>query len=531
MQVFVSWLISTLLFFVLAALMVYILSHRKNIVRRICIWLAVFSLIVGFTFHSLSYITQYPSPTYIPIAMLNGLFSAIMMFLFPPGVDGVFEFIAETDWLANNTLLLIIYWISQVTVRIAVQTFVIYLVGKKLLDSIRIRIGGQKEIYIILGGEKDAVTLGENIATRDNPSATPLANRLILFLIDESINEKEMYEKVMHFGGIVRTVDRNHDLEYFLNSTGLGKRYEKIQKKKYKVFLMPGDMYAADKALRIANFTAKNDKDNKKLHLLDIYVLTSSNWIKENVIEIINEEKIKYTFHIIDETDLFVRKMITNHPPVECPGLEIGKNTPGKSTREFNVMILGFDTVGQRALVHLIMNGQFVRENNNDGKGEVKPVMRAIILDNEADRQLNCFRNDIPALDLCCEIESENMTVPCDGLSGYLDRELDYIVIALGDDCANRFTGRYIYNYYKNKGKAKEKIPYIAVYEKGGIPHKAKAGERIFCFGCRDEIYTDNVIIREEYDNRAKAVSGIYDGITDKDNLEKKWRAFNLFTL
>ena len=530
MHYFISWLITTLMFLFIAFIMFFILSSKRKAMRTICTSLAVFSLAAGLFFHTQSFIAHSTTIAESPIAMLNGLFNTIMMFIFPPGVNENIEFIAETPLLANNTFMQVIFWASQVTARIATQTFVVYLVGKKYLDSIRLSFGLHKEIYIILSGEKNALTLGENIARCDDPQSPPSPNRLVLFLIDDSKDEKEVYEKVIHFGGIVRTIDKSHNLEYFLEKTGLGKP-GRHKKKKYKVFLKPDDLYAADNALKVSNYAAKKEKKRKRLDLinrLDIYVITSSEWVKEQVVETIKDNDIKYTFHIIDEIDLLIRKMIDNHLPVDCPGLEIGKDNKGIAKREFTIMILGFKVIGQRALIHLTMNGQFVIGNIKDG--EPNPVMRAIILDNDAERLISCFRNDVPALDISCKIEQAKMTVPCAELNDYLERDLDYIVIAFKDDNFNRYTARYISNYYKRKNKEKEDIPFIAVYEKNGIPHNVKADERIFSFGCREEIYTDSIIVREEFDIKAKAVSGIYSNETDKDKLDEKWRASDLFT-
>jgi hypothetical protein len=282
------------------------------------------------------------------------------------------------------------------------------------------------------------------------------------------------------------------------------------------------------------------------LKSLDIYVVTSSEWTKEKVYELISETKVKIKFHVIDEVDLLIRKMIENHKPVECPGLEIGKDGAGKAARKFNVLILGFRTIGQRALTHLILNGQFVQTSGeNDDADTVdqsvddikaKPVMRATILDKEADRLLICYRNDLPALDLVCEAEHENMTIPCDGLSKHLGCETehetsgipDYIVITFQDARLNRYTARYIYNYYRNRGVNKDKMPFIAVYDKNAIAHEVKDGERIFSFGCRDEIFTDAIIIREENDKKAMSIKGLYSELVG-EKLKMEWRGADLF--
>jgi hypothetical protein len=164
------------------------------------------------------------------------------------------------------------------------------------------------------------------------------------------------------------------------------------------------------------------------------------------------------------------------------------------------VLILGFGTVGQRALLRLIMNGQFVGSR-----------MRAIIIDRDIENLRDCFLHRYPGIKFSCDIAFMNFDVRCKRFFELLEEKsnVDYVVIALSDDEINKQTALDIRLHYERKNRA---LPLIAVLEKNRDSHELKQDE-IFTFGCREEIYKESVIIREEIDRMAKAVNNTYKKI------------------
>jgi len=188
--------------------------------------------------------------------------------------------------------------------------------------------------------------------------------------------------------------------------------------------------------------------------------------------------------------------MIEKHPPFESDGLKFSN---GIATRGFTAIITGFGTVGQSALLRLIMNGQFV-----GGK------MRALIIDKNIDDLRDCFLHRYPALQLCCDLEFYNFDVNCDKFFDLLKNteNVDYVVIALNDNDLNKRTALDIELHFNRKDK--KAMPVIAVADKNGCQHKKEKNEKIFTFGCCEEIYKESVIIREENDRIAKAINDTY---------------------
>jgi len=555
MSIFSSWLVSSILFLILAIFITFIFSRQKKTINKIVIGLALFTVLVVFAFDSLHYLSSSSEKagginrTDVQVAMLNGFFSIVNTFTTPPSVRDSLIVIEETRYLDNNGFLQLLFWLSQVTGRLATYIFIVHLFGKKLLDRIRIWVfkyiygfpGIKKELCIIIGGDKNALMLGEDIYKK--------RKSLVLFLIDEKDDEKKIYERAVKFNGIVRVFEDEQKFIDCLKKAGISK-YSLKGNKEFKVVLMP-DVSNAAKKVELISDQAKNAKI--KPDKLDIYTIVSNYKEKTDINKVVMNEinKVNYTVHIIDEVEYVMREMIRSHPPLECQDLfaiDVMKGDKSNyisvtANREFTILILGFRKIGRRALAHLIMNAQFI---NKDGIG-IKP--QAVIVDNDAKRHFGCFKTDVPGYSLCCNIDEEkdviDATIPGECLDGIIDRyKIDYIVIALDNDIHNHGAAEYVNNYYRNKNNKeaiKHEIPFIAIYEKNGIPRDVKGErndikhsgnkEKTFTFGCRDELYSNSGIINEEDDKKAREMMDFIEkGKKDYGGKPIEWHNLDLFT-
>ena len=456
---------------------------------------------VGFLLYTAAFLSIGVEFHYVLFAALRGIFSTARMFSLS-GDYGVLLNMQGTEWLMESIWMKILLWLCHISALIIIQTALLSLFGRKVMDEFRIRFGLHKEVYVIKGSNKNALLLGENIATKDKPRNRPDLKRLVVFLLEEEDDWRYVLEKSSHFGGIVLIMDRNRDLRHHLWKVGLGKRRKR--RRKYHFVLMSQSNSVPDDAFVIA----ERAKDGRvPPENLDVFALVSSDWDREKIEEITQaKEKIEeneqrkypYTFHIINEVELLAREMIKKHPPFESAGLEF---VDGVATRDFTVMILGFGTVGQATLLRLIMNGQFLGSK-----------MRAIVIDKEIDRVRDCFLYRHPAIHLCCDIEFKEFDVQCDEFYHLLNEiaYVDYVVISLASDEINKQLALDIRLSFSRKGTPA--FPLIAVSEKKGHLHETREGEKIFIFGCREEIYKESVIIRDKTDLMAKAVHEVYGG-------------------
>jgi hypothetical protein len=333
-------------------------------------------------------------------------------------------------------------------------------------------------------------------------------------LLGEGDDAKEVSEKISHFGGIVQMLNRNHDLLYCLNKVGLGKkgiRENILGEKKYNIILTPGNTSTPDDAHRIVKFAKEHNVNREKL---DIFVFTSTKWERDKVEKITQakegtERTYPYAFHIVNEGDLLIRQMIQKRPPFTCPGLQISN---GMAARDFTVMICGFGTMGQSALLHLIMNGQFVGSH-----------MRAIIVDRNINKLRDRFLHRYPDLHLCCKMEFMDIDVQSYDFFKLLDENnnLDYVVITLHHNEVNKDIALNIQSHYEHRDASA--VPCIAIFEKTGSLHEEEKDDNIFTFGCREKIYKESVLIRDETNCMAKAVHETYGG-------QPPWHELDWFT-
>jgi len=481
-------LLLVLMAFAVFALAVFYLMTRY---RRIMLWVCFGFVAAGFLLYTAGYLSSGAGFIGTLYAALRGIFSAARM-LFINDDHGVLNGIEGTQWLTENKYALIFFWLCHVSALIIASTALIGLFGRKLMDEFRLRFGFHKEVYIIKGADENALMLGENLATHDAKRKHPDNNRLIVFLLKEDDNEKKIGEKAARFGGVVQVLEKTYTLLSCLRKAG-------INRKRVYIILMPDDASLSDDTRCVVEYAKE-----KNMHPegLDIFVLTLSEWDREEIEAITqekenNKRKYPYTVHITNEVDIITRQMIGMHPPFECPGLNF--NEKGEASRDFTVIILGFGTMGQRAFLRLVMNGQFAGSR-----------MRAIIIDKDMDNVRDCFLHRYPGLDLCCDMEFNNIDVHCKDFFAFLNKvnNVDYVVIALSSDETNKQTALDIRLHYERKDI--NALPFIAVSEKKGSLHKVKQDENIFIFGCREEVYKESVIIHAEADRMAKAVNDVY---------------------
>ena len=488
MSIFLALPLIFILFLAFVLTVFYLMTRWKRTVSYIC---AAF-VGIGFFIYTAGYLSAGAGFAEALFAALRGIFSTARMFVVS---EDYWILMNEqgTGWLTENAWMRSLLWASHLSALMLIQTALISLFGRRLIDQFRLRFGLHREVYIIKGGDKNALILGENIATRDDPTRRPDANRLVLFLLDEADDSKKIHEQTAHFSGVVQVLDRNHHLLYHLEKAQFGKRSGR--RKKYHLILLSACVSASEDAQRVAAFGEKKGVPSDKL---SIFLFAPSEWEREKIEEIKNDkqQKYPYTFHILCETDLLVRQMIAKHPPFECPGLAFSN---GVAARGFTVMIAGFGEVGQAAFLRLVMNGQFF-----GGR------MRAIIVDKNMDHLKDDFLRRYPSLALSCETDFHACDVQNAAFLELLEKNdpIDYIVVALDSDKRGKRVTQDIKQHYRRKEGAV--LPFIAVSEEMGPLHEVKPNERVFTFGCREEIYRDSVIIQGKADRMAQAVHEVY---------------------
>jgi hypothetical protein len=402
------------------------------------------------------------------------------------------------QWLAKNMLMQILFLFCHLSASILFWFAIVSMFASEKLDYFKMLFGSHNCIYIIIGGDQRTLKLGENIATNDGRKKRPDAKKLVVFLLECDANFKMIYREALRFNAIVRVMNNKYNLLYWLKTAGLGKRSK--SRANFHIIFMPDTTAMSDKVLLTLDYAKlKNINQNN----LDIHAIPRSEWERKKIESITQtlsngHRKYLYVIHIFDETNVLLRKMLEKHPPYECKNLRF--NEYGVAGNNFTVMILGFGNIGQHALLRLIMNGQFVGSR-----------MKVAIID----KNIDCLRADFlhryPSLNLCCEAEFLGFDVRSEeffNLLNKINQHLDYVVVSLNDDEISKQTAVNIRLHYECRNIAD--LPFIAVFNMYDGSVDTNKEDKMFVFGCRDEIYKESVIIRERSDRLARAVHSVY---------------------
>jgi len=138
------------------------------------------------------------------------------------------------------------------------------------------------------------------------------------------------------------------------------------------------------------------------------------------------------------------------------------------------------------------------------------------------------FLDDYPEIGICCDIIFKGFDDVRDKafhdfiLYNKRFENLDYIVIALGNNNDNIEVARYIRNRLRERNSANINYiePIIMVSEKNEKEHGDEIIDDTFTFGCLENIYTHNEIIDEKSDKLANAVHEVYRKLEESD---KHW--------
>jgi hypothetical protein len=506
MSIYILWLFSIILFFTLPLVTLYIMTRGKRLTRYITTGLFCFAIVGGFLFYTRSHLPDSAGIADTMATTLRAIFNTNRMFFL------------NADYSVLDDVgirMQIVFWLCHLSALLIFNVALLSLLGRKITEQIRLWLGWYREIYIIRGSENYAILLGENIATDDHPQKSPNHSKLILFLVDESVDVKKMAEQIVHFSGIVRVLDRKHNLPFYLHLTGMGRK--NITRKSYSFIRMPSETSAIDDISSICEYAKQNNIPQGKIN---IYTFVSSEWDKAEIEAFTHTQRVKppATFHIISEADLLIRQMIENHPPYKCPALDF--NEIGIAKRSLNVLVIGFGSIGQHALLHLIKNGQFV----------IKPQtkMSAIVIDKDIEFIRERFELSHPAIDISCDVSYYDYDIRCSSFFRLLSDHqklcsIDYIVVALDSNIENKQVAVDIRLFYQQLGI---NLPFMAVYERHEGMHFKQFDENVFTFGCRDEIYRESIIIREELNHKAKNINKTYSEVYGG----REWHKLDWFT-
>jgi len=215
-----------------------------------------------------------------------------------------------------------------------------------------------------------------------------------------------------------------------------------------------------------------------------------------------SSDEICSRIHFVDSTFLAVetlkRKENLDLQPIRF--VDIAKDKDGRKagyvTTPFNAMILGFGETGQEMLRFMYEFGAFVGKDNEQSESNI------MVFDSDLQRLKGLFLSQCPALEGSSRIKWEELqfntqgTISTEGIrvdstefwkeySDQLDN-LNYVVIALGDDRVNTEIGIRLMEYRLQKGKSLDKFIILVRLTNRGSQY-AKMIEFYDKYYCKEE--------------------------------------------
>lgn len=249
-----------------------------------------------------------------------------------------------------------------------------------------------------------------------------------------------------------------------------------------------------------------------------------------------SSDLISSRIHFVDSTFLAVetlkRKENLDLQPVRF--VDIAKDKDGRKagyvTSPFNAMILGFGETGQEMLRFMYEFGAFVGKDNEQSESNI------MVFDSDLQRLKGLFLSQCPALEGSSRIKWEELqfdtqgTISTEGIrvdstefwkeySDQLDN-LNYVVIALGDDRVNTEIGIRLMEYRLQKGKSLDKFIILVRLTNRGSQYAqmlefydkyyCKGMKKLRSFGEDELIWKYEILTRASLHQEAEAYYAAY---------------------
>lgn len=262
--------------------------------------------------------------------------------------------------------------------------------------------------------------------------------------------------------------------------------------------------------------------------------------------------KKKIEIKLLDSSHLAVEHLkrdVRNHPVSFVDVETIDGKNPGAVTSSFVSLVVGFGETGQEAVQFLYEFGAFVNRNAS-AKHSFRSPFFCHVVDNNMENLEGRFIASIP--NVSCRKSDRGFTgsvnfYKCDYRSvEFYERvltpiaaSLNYVVVAMGDDELNMTVAVEILRYVRlHRNNLDKFCIYVRAYEKGTFKHlkdiakhyndrldiKTDEDKKIKLFGQNQEIYTYDLVVKDQYEDKGREYYEAYRGLQiDPDNDEGDW--------
>lgn len=498
---------------------------------------------------------------------MRSLYGAINLFLFNIDTDAVVGWL-ENDQKGGSEAS--IMWLHALSIVAGLWTilFVAWIFAKaSWVNLIRFwhSLFKRPNLYIFWGINSRSVQLAKDV---EGPDA------YTLFVVGQSEDEDELDEgmdSILHQGRrrvqLHRALDGANASVFIAEKKlidtditprawremgiGLLRRYVEQSENVHFLLLGSNEMENIYTAMRLSDKQLWGDIDSK--------ITVHCHARRNNINRTIEHQDAHYPITVIDSSHLSIellKKDVKNHP---IQFVDISTKNPGTVSSAFHSLIIGFSESGQDALRFLYEFGAFVAENDTED-GDKRSAFYCDIVDRHfgpsAQRWMHHATRlfDKDKMDPSVHIEVHDETDYRSDkfykqiLKPALEKNLNYVVISLGEDQAGIALAVDILRYASVIGRVKMDAPegdqptsqrfriYVRSYESSMHDYLCRIAERykpyIVVFGAEEEMYTKRMLIDNElkqnamnyFYNYEKAVANHNgDAFDTKLSPEKLW--------
>ena len=308
-----------------------------------------------------------------------------------------------------------------------------------------------------------------------------------------------------------------------------------------------------DSNVRATCILAKDELIGNDSFQTIIYCHARRNGVNRIIEDLGLEKERRNSVKILDSSHLaleHLKRDVKNHPVSFVKVNNLQEDNPGTVKTEFVSLVMGFGETGQEAVKFLYEYGAFIDENSAE-KDSCRSPFHCYVLDNEMSKLEGPFVANIPGVEckkICDDNEKLINFYPFDYRSDefytkvlkLIAEKLNYVVVAIGNDELNITVAVEILRYVRKKRVNLEDFCiYVRAYEKGPCKYLGEIAKhynlrlrkdenddlnKIILFGQNEQIYTYELVIKDEYQEKGKNYYETYRSLQiDPTNDEGTW--------
>lgn len=322
----------------------------------------------------------------------------------------------------------------------------------------------------------------------------------------------------------------------------------KTQKELHIFSLSEDSRYNAQVISNLKKDETINTFSNDTEHIIRFYCSAHHNSVS-GLLGFINP-RAKMDVRIIDSSHLSIECLkrevpncgmsdLPNYQPINFVDIDKTENY-GTVSSVFSSLIVGFGNTGQNALRYLYEFGSFV-DSSSTSSQTYRSKFRCHIVDKDMDSikgpimklMPNVFSNKNHNEDSTL-VELHSLDYNSDGFFNLLEtlaKELNYIVIAVGDDDASITLAVQMFKFLRRKGRDFKKLRiFVRTYDAFKYSHIKEIADyyngdiqRIVLFGQIEKIYSYGIVVRDEFEIKAKSFYDSYRTLNPELGNDDTW--------